>query len=381
MRTSWIARLALAAILLTNGCVTHPKAPAKVVLAPPTSQPAAKPLPEAPATIVTAAPLAGHATPPPALEAALRSLALGFDGKVGIAVEDLREGWIVDYDGYTLYPQQSVAKLWVCLAVFDAADRGLLALNDPITASRADMSVFNQPIQKLMVDGAYTTTVEGLMLWAIAQSDNAANDILLNRVGGPAAVAAMIERRGLGAIRASPPEHELESRIAGLEWRSDYSFGQAFWTARDKVPREIRAAKLEAYIADPEDGASPVAIVDALARLQRGELLSPAATARFLEILGQTMTGPLRLKAGLGPGWTIAHKTGTGQDLGDMTTGYNDVAIITAPDGHAYAVAVMIARTRRPVPERQTLMATVAHAVVMQHDGGLAATDPASPPR
>ena len=86
-------------------------------------------------------------------------------------------------------------------------------------------------------------------------------------------------------------------------------------------------------------------LTDALVRLKRGELLGPAMTARFLEILGQTETGPARLPAGLGPGWSIAHKTGTGQDLGNLSTGYNDVGLVTAPDGHAYAVAVMIAST------------------------------------
>jgi beta-lactamase class A len=77
----------------------------------------------------------------------------------------------------------------------------------------------------------------------------------------------------------------------------------------------------------------------------------------------------MRLKAGLEPGWAIAHKTGTGQELGDLQSGYNDVGLITAPDGHAYAVAVMVAQTRRPIPERQAMMAGVARAVVDLHEG------------
>ena len=63
---------------------------------------------------------------------------------------------------------------------------------------------------------------------------------------------------------------------------------------------------------DPYDGAAPSAIVDALARLKRGELLSPASTARLLYIMGNTKTGANRLKGGLQPGWTLNHKTGTG---------------------------------------------------------------------
>lgn len=305
---------------------------------------------------------------PAALTERLSALVRGFDGQVGVAVEDVRSGWIAAVDGQRPYPQQSVAKLWVALATFDAADRGELALSDPVTVRGSDMSVFNQPIQKMIVDDGYQTTLDGLLVWALAQSDNAANDILIRKLQGGGAVRRALRRRGLGAIRAGETERVLESRIAGVAWTPAYSFGRAFWDARDRVPLAERQALLDAYVADPADGAAPSALVDALARLQRGELLSPASTMRFLRILASTETGPLRLKAGLAPGWSIAHKTGTGQDLGEESTGYNDVGLLTAPDGRSYAVAVMIAATRRPIPARQALMADVARAVVAAHD-------------
>lgn len=313
--------------------------------------------------------------PPAALSDRLAALAHDFDGRVGIAVEDVQDRWIAAYDGDTLYPQQSVSKLWVALAVFDAADRKSLELSEPILVRREDMSVFNQPIQKVLGDTGYQTTLDDLLSWAICKSDNAADDILMRRVGGPDAVQRELSARRLDAIRSSPPEHLLESKIAGLEWKPDYSFGQTFWTARDQVDPAVRSARLEAYVADPDDGASPKAIVEGLSRLKRGELLSTASTQRFLQLLAETQTGPMRLKAGLGPGWSISHKTGTGQDLNDLSTGYNDVGLLTAPDGRTYAVAVMIASTRRPIPDRQTLMADVARAVVAQHDQPGAATD------
>lgn len=328
------------------------------------------------------APEPARPAPPPALTERLDNLARGFDGKVGIAVEDVRAGWIAAHDGTAPYPQQSVAKLWVALAVFDAVDRGEMTLADPVTVRSSDMSVFNQPMQKMLVDDRYDASIDGLLVWALAHSDNAANDILIRRLDGGGIdwvirklnggqVRALIRRRRLGAIRAGDTERALEAKIAGVEWRRDYSFGRAFWDARDRIPMALRQAKLDAYLADPDDGATPDAVVDGLARLERGELLSPAYTARFLRIMASSDTGPLRLKAGLAPGWSIAHKTGTGQDLGDESTGYNDVGLLTAPDGRTYAVAVMIAATRRPVPERQALMADVARAVVAEHDAAL----------
>ncbi len=313
-------------------------------------------------------PLSAFAAPPgpPDLATRLASLAQGFDGKVGMAAQDVSAGWAVAYDGQTLYPQQSVSKLWTVMTLLDAVDAGRIGLDEPVQVTRADMSVFNQPIQKLMGPDGYATTLDALIDWAISKSDNAANDILLAWAGGPQAVRRALAARALGGIRASPPEHLLESQIAGLEWRADYSFGQAFWTARDAVPLARRQALLDAYVADPPDGASPLGLVAGLSRLRRGELLSPTSTARLLSALAATETGPQRLRSGLPAGWVIAHKTGTGQELDGLATGYNDVGLITAPDGRAFAVAVMIAATRRPIPERQALMAAVSATVVQQ---------------
>ena len=80
--------------------------------------------------------------------------------------------------------------------------------------------------------------------------------------------------------------------------------------------------------------------------------------------MGHSVTGRARLRAGLGAGWAINHKTGTGQDLGARNAGFNDVGLLTAPDGRRYAVAVMIGDTRRPMRERQHLIQSVAAAVV-----------------
>jgi len=326
-------------------------------------------------SLTACASLTGREQPdaPPALSAQLQKLAQVFPGRVGIAVEDLQTGWIAGEDGETLYPQQSVSKLWVAMAVLDAVDRGRLTLADPVQVRNQDMSVFNQPIQKRLVDGVYDTTINDLLVYAIAQSDNAANDILVRKVGGSKRVRAWLVAHRLAGVRCGPEERILQSEIAGVAWRPEYSFGQTFWTARDRIAPQVRARLLQAYLADPPDGATPNGVVEGLSRLAQGRLLSPAATGRLLNILQQTTTGPGRLKAGLGAGWAIAHKTGTGQDLGDLSTGYNDVGLLTAPDGRIYAVAVMIASTRAPIPVRQALMADVARAIVRFHDGRSAA--------
>jgi beta-lactamase class A len=84
--------------------------------------------------------------------------------------------------------------------------------------------------------------------------------------------------------------------------------------------------------------------------------------------MGNTKTGANRLKGGLKPGWTLSHKTGTGQVFGSYQAGYNDIGIVTAPDGRSYAVAVMIKKTAAPLGARMTLMNNVVRAVIAQHE-------------
>jgi beta-lactamase class A len=250
----------------------------------------------------------------------------------------------------------------------DAVDKGRVSLNDRVTLGRSDLTLFHQPIAQQILGGGYTTTLADLMVKAITTSDNTANDKLMRSVGGPEAVRAMIRAKNLGAIRFYDGERALQSRIAGLIWSQSYSIGSAFYDARNALPMAVRKAAFERYIEDPYDGAAPNAIVGALARLKSGDLLSPASTARLLSIMGNTKTGANRLKGGLKPGWTLSHKTGTGQVLGAIQAGYNDIGILTAPDGRSYAVAVMIKRTSVPLATRMTLMNNVVRAVITQHE-------------
>ncbi|MFL6720373.1 MAG: serine hydrolase [Sphingomonas sp.] len=295
-------------------------------------------------------------------------LGQSFDGRVGIAVKSVDEGWLTGWKDGELYPQQSVSKLWVSITALDAVDKRRVSLDDQVTLGRDDLTLFHQPIATLILGGGYTTSLGDLMVKAITTSDNTANDKLMRSVGGPEAVRAMIREKHLGAIRFYNGERALQSRIAGLIWSPSYSFGNAFYDARDALPRAIREAAFNRYVNDPYDGAAPSAIVDALARLKRGELLSLASTQRLLDIMSHTKTGANRLKGGLAPGWVLNHKTGTGQVLGDQQAGYNDIGILTAPDGKSYAVAVMIKLTSVPLPVRMALMNNVVRAVIAQHD-------------
>jgi beta-lactamase class A len=207
---------------------------------------------------------------------------------------------------------------------------------------------------------------------------------VVRQVGGAATIQATLARKGLGGILAGGEERDLQSKIAGLEtWQEGYGLGNNFKAARAQLAPAARDAALAAYLDAPADGATPRAIAQALAALKRGELLKPGSTALLISLMGQATTGPLRLKGGLPLGWTLAHKTGTGQDWRGASVGINDVGLMTAPDGRAYAVAEMIRRTAKPVPDRLAFMQGVSSAVARHWEvqtGGRAEAPPLGPP-
>jgi len=298
------------------------------------------------------------------LEGQVRALGQAFSSDIGIAVRDVQSGWTTSYDGDTFFPQQSVSKFWVALAALDKADRGELSLDAPVTVQRDDMTLFHQPIAAQLGGGGYSTTLNTLIYRAITQSDNTCNDFVLWKAGGPAAVRDFLRSRGIEGIRFGPGERMLQSQIAGIEWKQSYAYNGGFYKARAAVPAAQRRAAFERYIANPMDGATPNGIVDALGRLKRGELLSAASTRKLLSTMGNTKTGAQRLKGGLSAGWSLSHKTGTGQVLGGEQAGYNDIGILTGPDGRSYAVAVMIRRTSAPLGHRMAAMQNIVRAVI-----------------
>ncbi|RVT42381.1 serine hydrolase [Sphingobium algorifonticola] len=344
---------------------TPPLAQRNTVIVPRTATPAARPVANPPTRIPDYDP---RSTPSPALLSIIQSLGRGFNGQVGIAVRRVDADWTVAWNGTALFPQQSVSKLWVAMTLLDAVDRGKLSLSDSVTVRRDDMTLFHQPLASLIGRDGYSTTLSSLMNRAMTQSDNTANDVVLRKVGGPEAVRSFLARRFVGNVRFGPGERLLQSATAGLSWNQSYAQGRNFYTARANLPRSLREKALDTYLANPPDGAAPSAVVMALAKLKRGEMLSPASTQLLLATMAQAKTGPQRIKGGVPAGWTYMHKTGTGQDLPPRSTGYNDIGIMTAPDGTSYAVAVFIGSTTEPIPKRWELMQSVARAVAENHD-------------
>src|SRR6266496_1005652 len=163
-----------------------------VVLAQITASAATQPNPARPTIVAASAPVRPAPPAPQYIQTRIKELGSSFDGRVGIAVRSIDDGWSVGWKAGELYPQQSVSKLWVSITALDAVDKGRVRLDDKVTLTRDDLTLFHQPIAALILAGGYTTKLDDLMFKAITTSDNTANDKLMRVVGGPAAVRGII---------------------------------------------------------------------------------------------------------------------------------------------------------------------------------------------
>jgi beta-lactamase class A len=116
------------------------------------------------------------------------------------------------------------------------------------------------------------------------------------------------------------------------------------------------------FLADPGNRSTPDAAVLLLRKLWQQQLLSPASTRYLLDLM-YAQTLPNRLRAGLPAGIRLADKCGTSETLNGLTAAYNDIGIMTWPDGHTVIVAVFLTASNRSENERHAVYVDLAKTV------------------
>ncbi len=299
------------------------------------------------------------------LQRDLERLSAGFDGVVGACAVDSSGAACINAD--RRFPLQSVMKLPVALAVMDRVDHRGWRLDDKVLVRRQDLSLFVQPLAALVSKQGYETTVGDLVRRAIVDSDSAATDILIDRLGGPRQVQAFLKRSGASGVRIDRDERHLQTEILGLTWRPEYIDAAVLDKAIAAAPAGERTAAYHRYQADPRDTATPRGMAGLLQRLATGGLLSPDSTRFVLDVMAGTVTFPDRLKAGVPAGWELGHKTGTSGSWQGVTAATNDVGVLKAPDGGSVLVVVFIRDSRAPSATRAALMASIAAATTARY--------------
>jgi beta-lactamase class A len=271
------------------------------------------------------------------LEKEIASIAASSDGRVGAAAVLLETHERVALRGDERFPMQSVFKLPVALKALHDVDTGVLSLQRPVTIAKADLLTGGlHPIAEEFPDGG-TFSVEELLRRMVANSDNTAVEAILKLIGGPPAVTARLRELGITGIRVDRGEREMG--------------------------RDIHArGGLARYARDPRDTATPNAAADLMIETLKGGGLSNAGSNRLRPWLTATETGSARLTGQLPKGVPVAHKTGTGPDIGGANPATDDIGMMLLPGGRHLAVAVFVAQSRQPLDAREAIIARIAKA-------------------
>lgn len=224
---------------------------------------------------------------------AVRAIEARTGGRVGVAVLDTATGRRFAHRGDERFAMCSTFKFILSAAVLHAADRRRLRMARRLPISKGDL-ITHSPVTEKHV--GQTMTLTALCHATMTTSDNAAANLLLGQVGGPAGVTRFVRTLGDRVTRLDRIEPMLNESADG----------------------------------DPRDTTSPVAMLDTMNRLMFGATLSAASRRTLTGWMIANTTGDTRLRAGVPAGWRVGDKTGTG-----MRGSNNDIGVIWPAGGGA----------------------------------------------
>jgi beta-lactamase class A len=137
------------------------------------------------------------------------------DGVMGVAIEDLTTGEHYFLHEDEVFAQASSIKITVLANLYLQAQQGKLKLTDLYTVQSSDL-VPDSDIMNGLTPGVTRVTLRDLATMMVAVSDNAATNVLIDRVGMQN-VNAMLDSLGLTHTRLRRKMMDLEAAKQGRE--------------------------------------------------------------------------------------------------------------------------------------------------------------------
>lgn len=297
------------------------------------------------------------------LQASLQTLAdQARPGQFGIIVVDLDSGVTARVNDDRAYMLMSSFKAPVAAAVLSRVDAGTLKLDRTVHLTPADV-VPGSAVPSLgdrVAKGAADVTVSELLTASVTESDNTAVDALIRVLGGGQVVTGFLKAKGVQGMRIDVDERSVGRVFRGL--------GNGETVPAHETPAQEEARLLRGYeaaIAMHENTTTLDGAATFLRKLQAGELLSPTSTRHLLDLM-QAQVIPNRIRAGLPAGYTIADKTGTGSSIGKRISAWNDMAIVTAPNGKRAVVGAFLRDSTSTDEQRATWFRQLGALVASQ---------------
>jgi beta-lactamase class A len=261
------------------------------------------------------------------LHALVEQATSDFEGELSLYVLDVESGDAYAYNADVPTYLSSAIKIAVMLEVLHQADRRKLSLKEKLEFQPEDI---RDGMHRLgQARPGERLSIATLLDYMMGDSDNAAADLLIRRVGvdnvkaqlvargiqtGP--VSSLLDERRRIYSKLDPNAQELQPQQIRALGEHDAPSSRArvlsellghspAWTGRDLDQA------FHSFYAEKVNSASMRSMGRLLAQLARCEGLSKASCARAHALMRSCRTGLGRIAAGLPPAATWAHKTGT----------------------------------------------------------------------
>ncbi|MEG5017346.1 serine hydrolase [Microcoleus sp. B4-C3] len=229
----------------------------------------------------------------------------------GIFLVDLDTGSYLNFNGDTAFASASTIKVPILVAFFQAVDEGKVQLDQVLTLKSEHIVGGSGDMQDQAPGKKYSALEVAQKM--IVVSDNTATNMMIELLGGAEVLNQHFANWGLSTT-------VLRNNLPDLEGTNTTS---------------------------PKD------LINIIAQIDRGNLVSVKSRDRILQIMRQTRNDSL-LPKGLGEGSIIAHKTG------NIDTILADAGMVDLPNGKRYLVAVMVKHSPETEKPAQTLIREIS---------------------
>ena len=229
-------------------------------------------------------------------------------GRVGAYMLDTQSQLELAFNARERFAMCSTFKWMLAAAILRRVETGTLSLGDKLPVRAEDMVPYAPITSGHVAEGSMS--VRDLCAAAVMASDNAAANILLKPLSGPAALTQFIRSVGDRVTRLDRTEVELNANLPG----------------------------------DPRDTTTPRAMAHSMERILLGDVLATQSRLQLIAWLRQSTTGTRRLRAGMPADWKAGDKTGSGAN-----GAANDLLIAWPPGRSAVIAAVYLSESTQPV--------------------------------
>ncbi|WP_340643456.1 serine hydrolase [Phormidium pseudopriestleyi] len=239
----------------------------------------------------------------------------------GVYAIELDTGAYLDLNGTQKFSAASTIKVPILIAFFQDVDAGKITLDEMLTMKQEHIAEGSGDMQFTEPGTKYSALETATKMSQI--SDNTATNMLIERLGGAAALNQRFASWGLNNTAIANPLPDLE--------------GTNTTSAQD--------------------------LVQVMGLVERGQVLSLRSRDRLLKIMQGTVNNSL-LPQGLGSGAAIAHKTG------DIGTAISDAGLVDMPNGKRYLIAAIVKRPHND-PAAEELIRQMSKVVYQSFNGEL----------